>query len=79
MSGSIDFWTDSHRKEQYGAFVVNIVANRYRIDNGTELFMSCHTRGSLNRGMFVTGKPELSVLEFLSTPIALRSPKQLRM
>ena len=41
-----------------------LLPNRYRMDNGTELFMSCHTRDSLDRGMFVTGKPELSVLEF---------------
>ena len=64
VSGSIDFWTDSHRKEQYGAFVVNLVGNRYRMENGSELFMSRQTRDNLDRAIFVTGKPELAVLEF---------------
>jgi hypothetical protein len=29
VSASTDFWTDSHRKEQFGAVVINIIAETY--------------------------------------------------
>ena len=64
VSGSIDFWTDPHRRECFGAFVVNLVAELYRMENGSELFMSRKTRETVDRDEFVTGKPELAVLEF---------------
>ncbi len=28
MSGTIDFWTDSHRKQQFGCFVVDLTAEK---------------------------------------------------
>ena len=64
VSGSTDFWTGSHRKEQHGAFVLSVVASRHRLESGTELFMSRQTRNILDRAMFVMGKPDLAVPEF---------------
>ena len=29
VSGTIDFWTDSHRREQYGSFVIDYPAEKY--------------------------------------------------
>jgi hypothetical protein len=29
LSGTIDFWTDSHRKQQFGCFVVDMIAEKY--------------------------------------------------
>ncbi|KAL7541905.1 hypothetical protein ACHAXR_011364, partial [Thalassiosira sp. AJA248-18] len=56
MSALIDFWTDSTRREQYGVLVVNVVAERYAMDSGKELFMSLFATGRANAG--------LAVLEF---------------
>ena len=47
LCGTTDMWTDSHRKEQFGALVINIIANKYRLNNGKELFMSKKTAKSL--------------------------------
>jgi hypothetical protein len=33
-SGLIDFWTDSHRKQQFGCFVVDMIAEKYEMENG---------------------------------------------
>ena len=65
-SGSIDFWTDSTRKEQFGAFVLNLVAERYLMDCGEEMFMSRETRDRLDPELFATGNAvaELVVLEY---------------
>ena len=64
--GSIDFWTDSHRKEQFGAFVINLVAECYAMENGQDFFMSRQTRDSLDTVSFVAGQadPQLRVLEY---------------
>ena len=64
LSGSIDFWTDSHRREQYGCFVVDMIAESYRMENGRELFMSRNTRERIDVSLFVTGRPELMNLKF---------------
>jgi hypothetical protein len=39
LSGTINFWTDSHRKQQFGCFVVNMIVEKYELDNGQVLFM----------------------------------------
>ncbi len=31
LSGTIDFWTDSHRKQQFGCFVVDMIAGKYEM------------------------------------------------
>ncbi len=33
LSGTIDFWTDSHRKQQFGCFVVDMIAEKYEMEN----------------------------------------------
>ncbi|EJK63933.1 hypothetical protein THAOC_15380 [Thalassiosira oceanica] len=53
MSGTIDFWTDSHRKEQFGAFVIDVTAERYELSDGTSLFMSRETKQSLLEREFI--------------------------
>ncbi len=32
VSASTDFWTDSHKKEQFGALVINTIAEKYFVD-----------------------------------------------
>jgi hypothetical protein len=44
VSASTDFWTDSHRKEQFGALVINMIAEKYFVDElDMWLFMSRET------------------------------------
>jgi hypothetical protein len=52
LSGMIDFWADSHRKQQFGCFVVNMIAEKYEIENGQVLFMSRMTRSRLQDDIF---------------------------
>ncbi len=33
LSETIDFWTDSHRKQQFGCFVVDMIAEKYEMEN----------------------------------------------
>ncbi len=41
VSASTDFWTDSHMKEQFGALVVDLVAEQYMVKGlGRYMFMS---------------------------------------
>ncbi len=39
LSVNIDFWTDTHCKECFGAIVADIIAEKYLLDDGRELFM----------------------------------------
>lgn len=69
MCGNIDFWTDGHRKESYGALVVDLLAERYDMENGQSLFMSRETKDKLMKeklddSPLVTGKPMLDHLEY---------------
>ena len=65
MSGNIDFWTDSHRREQFGAFMIDLLAHKYDMCNGRSVFMSKKTRESLDDGDFIEcDDPELSSLSF---------------
>ena len=44
VSASTDFWTDSHRKEQFGAHVINMIAEKCFVDElNMWLFMSRDT------------------------------------
>lgn len=43
LSVNTDFWTDTHRKECFGAIVADIIAEKYLLDDGRELFMSKKT------------------------------------
>lgn len=72
MSGTIDFWTDSHRKEQFGAFVIDVTAERYELSDGTSLFMSRETKQSLLErhrnepiSFFMSTTPRLESGEFI--------------
>lgn len=65
VSGNIDFWTDPHRHECFGAFIVDITAKKYKMKNGLELFISDATKEALDDDIFVTGsKPILLNLEY---------------
>ena len=44
LSGTIDFWTASHRKQQFGCFVVDMIAEKYEMEYGQALFMSRMTK-----------------------------------
>ena len=50
VSASTDFWTDSHRKQQFGALVINMIAEKYFVE-GVErcLFMSRETAASMGK------------------------------
>ncbi len=56
VSGTIDFWTDSHCREQYGSFVIDFSAEKYEFENGTALFMSKKTKEGMPDGLLLTGK-----------------------
>ncbi len=53
VSASTDFWTDSHRKEQFGALVINMIAEKYFVyELDMWLFMSRETAKCLeNKGV----------------------------
>jgi hypothetical protein len=71
MCGCIDFWTDGHHKESYGALVVDMLAEQYDMENGQSLFMSRETKEKLMKeklmedSLLVTGKPILDHLEYV--------------
>jgi hypothetical protein len=54
VSASTDFWTDSHRKEQFGALVIDLVAEQYLV-KGLEkyMFMSKETAKQLGGAIVV--------------------------
>ena len=78
VSGCIDFWTDPHRRQCFGAFVIDMLAEKYDIMIGNrtnQLFMSRDTKERLNKttetteglgtSILVTGNPVLANLEFI--------------
>ena len=68
VSGTIDFWTDSHRKQSFGTFVIDVVAEKYELRNGMCLFMSRQTKVSLSnrqKSPLLTGKPILANSELV--------------
>ena len=42
-SGAIDFWTDSSRREAFGVFVMDVLAEKFHLKDGRSLFMSRET------------------------------------
>jgi hypothetical protein len=55
VSGTIDSWTDSHRREQYRSFVIDFPAEKYELKDGTTLFMSKKTKEGMPDGFLLTG------------------------
>ena len=54
VSASTDFWTDSHRKEQFGALVIDLVAEQYLVKGlGKYMFMSKETAKQLGGAIVV--------------------------
>ena len=43
LSLSVDFSTDSVRKQAFGAIMMDIIAFKYRLNDGREMFMSSAT------------------------------------
>jgi hypothetical protein len=43
LSASTDFVLDPHRKESYGVLLLDIIAYKYRLNDGRTLYMSKHT------------------------------------
>ena len=64
MSGTIDFWTDPHRKQQFGCFVVDLTAEKYKMQNGVTLFMSRRTKNRIKEELFSDATPALDSLEY---------------
>ncbi len=64
MSGTIDFWTDLHCKQQFGCFVVDLTAEKYKMKNGNELFMSMRTKNRMDSDLFTNTTPILDSLEY---------------
>ena len=66
LSGTIDFWTDSHRKQQFGCFVVDMIAEKYDMENGQALFMRRKTKSKLQDDSFANScaAPVLASLEY---------------
>ena len=66
LSGTIDFWMDSHHKQQFGCFVVDMIAEKYEMENGQALFMSRMTRSRLQDDIFANScaAPTLASLEY---------------
>jgi hypothetical protein len=52
LPGTIDFWMDSHRKQQFGCFVVDTIAEKYEMENGQVLFVSRMSRSRLQDDIF---------------------------
>ncbi len=54
VSASTDFWTDSHRKEQFGALVIDLVAEQYLVKGlGKYISMSKETAKLLGGAIVV--------------------------
>ncbi len=64
MSGTIDFCTDLHCKQQFGCFVVDLTAEKYKMKNGNELFMSMRTKNQMDSGLFTNTTPIFDSLEY---------------
>ena len=64
MSGTINFWIDHHRKQQFGCFVVDLTAEKYKMKNGMTLFMSRRTNKRIKDELFISGTPVLDSLEY---------------
>jgi len=54
ISATTDFWTDSHRREQFGALVADVTAEKYEFEDGRNLFMSRQTKNGLGADVLKT-------------------------
>ena len=64
MSGTIDFWMDPHCKQQFGCFVVDLTAEKYKMQNGVTLFMSRRTKARIKDELFSDATPARNSLEY---------------
>jgi hypothetical protein len=66
LSGTINFWTNYYRKQQFGCFVVDMIAEKYELENGQVLFISRKTRTRLQDDIFANNRaaPTLASLEY---------------
>jgi hypothetical protein len=64
MSGTIDFWTYPHRKQQFGCFVVDLTTERYKMQNRVTLFMSRRTKNRVKDELFSNSTLLLDSLEY---------------
>ena len=78
VSASIDFWTNPHRKEQFGAFVIDFLAEKCSVFVGgkvKELFMSRETKKWLAEDIFAFDLKQISNLEFVLNFKKFSKPK----
>jgi hypothetical protein len=67
MSSTMDFWTDSHCKQQFSCFVIDMILEKYELENGQALLMSRKTRTRLqDHDIFASNPaaPKLASLEY---------------
>ncbi len=54
--GTVDFCTDSHQCEQYGSFIIDFLAEKYELKDGTTLVKSKRTKEGMPDGFLLAGK-----------------------
>jgi hypothetical protein len=64
MLGTIDFWTEPHCKQQFGCFVVDLTAEKFKMQNRVTLFMSQRTKNQIKDEFFSNATPVLDSLEY---------------
>ena len=62
MSGKINLWTESYRRECFAVMMIDLIAEKYVFKNGPMLFMSRETRSKIDSKM-VIGEASLDLLE----------------
>jgi hypothetical protein len=61
LSGTIDFWVGSHRTQQFGCFVVDMIAGKYELENWQALSMSRKIRTRLQDDIFADSHAALTL------------------
>jgi hypothetical protein len=69
VSGAIDFWTYSHRCEQYGSFVIDFLAEKYELEDGMTLFISKKTKEGIPDDFLLTGNSTIQMFSYVSQPM----------
>ena len=64
-TGTIYFWTDSHRRESYAVMMIDLVAEKYKMVSRRTFFMSRKTKSEIDRNLIVGD----AVLDVLETPL----------
>ena len=62
MSGTIDFWTESYRRECFAVMMIDLIAEKYVFNNGQMLFMSRETRSKVDSKMII-GEASLDIFD----------------